>query len=1259
MKIIKSEQESTFLSIVENSPDFIMRYDRKLRHIYVNKAGIRILGGNEDQILGKTHRELGLFDQAQCDYWEEKLGNVFSSGISCQEQIEWNNNEGTLWFDSLLTPEADGQGNINSVLGVLRNITKYKLAEKKQSENEEMFMHFMEHSPIYVFFKDADIRSFLLSKNYEVMLGRPLDELLGKTMDDLFPSDLAKKMIADDKDILKKGVPAAIEEEFNGKYYTTIKFPILIKGEPLYLAGYTIDITDQKKAEKAVFVRETKLQSIFKAAPVGIGLVVNRVMMEVNDALCSMTGYARDELIGSSAKMIYPTIEEFEYVGDVKYGQISKYGIGSVETRLKCKDGKVIDVIVSSVPLDKKDNTKGVTFTVLDITSRKKAENELKESHRSVNTLISNLRGIVYRCRNDIDYTMEFLSEGTRELTGYSPKELLRNNKTSYGSIIHIDDRDFVWKKIQSAIEKRQHYQFIYRIITKSGEVRWVWEKGAGLYSQDGNLDFLEGFISDITDSKNIEEALKQSESKFRSIAENLSDLIFITDKEGIIKYISPASKMFGYKPEECIGKFFGEFLSSGEFEKAMPVFKNALNSINTDKNVTLLFKRSDGSTFFAELSGSTYKVGNEISGVIGLLRDITNKVTQDNELRKLSRVVEQSPTSILITDLEGNIEYVNPKLCKLTGFSNDELIGKTPRIFSSGEKSKKEYKALWDTINAGNDWKGEFHNVKKNGDLYWESAVISPIIGSTGELTHFLAIKEDITDKKVYEQRLIESEKRYYELFISNPLPTYVFDMDSLAFIEVNDATVNTYGYTRQEFASMTLTDIRLPEDIPELIESVRSLNNDGYYSTSMRHVKKDGTVFPVEINSFQLPEKDGRKSRLVMAADITERLRTAEAMKIAKEKAEASDKLKTTFLNNISHEVRTPLNGILGFAELIAQPDLSEEEKKDCHAMLLESSDRLLFTITNFMDISLIISGNVSVQNRYFVPANILRSIYNKYTLICSSRDLELLLDIPEKHKEFIINSDPDIFQKIITHLLYNAIKFTEDGSIKLGYIINDTSVDFFVKDTGIGIGKESINKVFDRFVKEDRGPMKLSEGSGLGLSIVKGMIDLLGGEIKVESEIDIGSTFYITLPFIKGIDLSAGPVISRKQQKSSSDKILILVAEDDETNFFYLNALLTNEIQATILHASNGREAVELFKVNPGIQLILMDIKMPVLDGFEATRQIKLINKDIPIIAVTAYAMLGDEERVLAAGCDGYLSKPISKHSLLDKITEFVKI
>jgi PAS domain S-box-containing protein len=999
---------------------------------------------------------------------------------------------------------------------------------------------------------------------------------------------------------------------------------------------------------------EEKIQSIFRAAPVGIGLVVKRVFIEVNDIFCKMTGYSRNELIGYSSEMIYPSKEEYELVGTEKYKQISSYGTGSVETKFKRKDGEIINILMSSAPLDNNDLLKGVTFTALDITSMKQNEDELKASLSLLNaSLESTADGILIADGKGgiIKWNQKFA-----EMWGL-PGELLKN-KDDNAAINHI------LGKLKEPEKFVEIVQLLYHNPEKTSFDKLEFRDGSVFerFSQPQKIDDkIVGRVwsfRDVTEQNKAEESLKLSEEKFRSIAENLTDVIFLTDTQGFLKYISPSCRIFGYSQDEFSDKHFGDFMVEGELEKALPLFNNALNSIEVSKSVLLSFKRKDGTTFFAELSGSVFIVNDEIKGVLGLLRDVSDKVKRESELRKLSRAVEQNPVSIVITNIAGIIEYANPKMCEVTGYNQSELIGRNPNVLSTHEKSREEYKALWETITSGNDWKGEFHNKKKNGELYWESATLSPIKNEKDEITHFLGIKEDITIKKALQESTKESEKRYRELFLNNPVPTYIFDETTLGFVEVNDATVEYYGYSREEFACMTLRDIRISEDIPSLHESVESLGEGVFHSVSMRHKKKDGTLFPVEITSHSLPVKNGRKTRLVLAVDITDRIMAEEQMNLAREKAEASDRLKTSFLNNISHEVRTPLNGILGFAEIMNQRGLSEEDKQESLALLHQSSDRLLNTITNYMDISLLTSGSMSNTNKEFSPYTVVKNIYENSKSLCTLKKIDLVLEVTEGDELTSLTSDQEIVKKILSHFIDNAIKFTEKGKVSLGYKIAGTELVFFVKDSGIGIDKESLSLIFEKFVKVEQSPFRISEGSGLGLSIAKGMSEMIGGKITVDSEPVNGSSFYLTLPLNaenRSFKDNSGAITWIKH----SNQYAILIAEDDETNFFYLNAILSKAYSSRILHARNGREAIDLFKVNLDIRMILMDIKMPDIDGLEATKQIKGMRPEIPVIAITAYAMSGDEERVLAAGCDGYLSKPLSKEKLLRKISEFVKV
>jgi PAS domain S-box-containing protein len=551
-----------------------------------------------------------------------------------------------------------------------------------------------------------------------------------------------------------------------------------------------------------------------------------------------------------------------------------------------------------------------------------------------------------------------------------------------------------------------------------------------------------------------------------------------------------------------------------------------------------------------------------------------------------------------------------------------------------------------------------EYQVKGKDGTLHSVEVMSSPYFKGN-EIVGFQGIARNITERKRAESALKASEEKYRGIFENVQDVYYETRLDG-TILEVSPSikilSKGYYGIDDLIGKSM-IGFYAEPKEREHVLSELQTKHAVTDFEITFKNA--DGSHVPCSVSAKLVFDAIGHPEKIIGSMhDITDAKNLTEALKLAKEKAETSDNLKTEFLNNISHEVRTPLNGILGFAEIISMHDLSEEDKNESIAMLFESSNRLLNTITNYMDISLIASGSLTVNKKDCVPAGILQRIYNNFETVCRNKHLDFILEINDQPENFVLNSDPEICQKIISHFIDNAIKFTEKGNVRFGFKLIPGNIEFCVKDTGIGINMDSYNTIFERFVKDSQHRYKISEGSGLGLSISLGMSEAIGGKIRLESKPGVGSCFFLTIP-INSREETISPDLPVKDTKNVGKGSLILVAEDDETNFYYLNALLTRETGASILHAANGREAIDLFKANRNISLILMDIKMPEIDGFEATRQIKLIDKNVHIIAITAYAMSGDEERIMSAGCDGYLSKPLNRKSLLEKVGQFIKI
>jgi PAS domain S-box-containing protein len=419
------------------------------------------------------------------------------------------------------------------------------------------------------------------------------------------------------------------------------------------------------------------------------------------------------------------------------------------------------------------------------------------------------------------------------------------------------------------------------------------------------------------------------------------------------------------------------------------------------------------------------------------------------------------------------------------------------------------------------------------------------------------------------------------------------------------------------------------------------------------------NGTYRYFEVYAFPLFEENGDVAQVIeMTKDITERKQAEEALLTAKEKAEESDRLKSAFLANMSHEIRTPMNGILGFANLLKEPDLTGNEQAEYIGIIEKSGKRMLNIINDIVDISKIEAGLMKLEIQESNVNEQIQYIYTFFKPEVEAKGMKLSINTPLPTNEAILKTDREKVYAILTNLVKNAIKYTEIGSIVFGYEKKDEYLEFYVKDTGIGIPADRQDAIFERFIQADIPNKWVQQGAGLGLSITKAYLEMLGGKIWVQSMVSVGSTFYFTLPY-SAVLTKDTPV----QQFVPSDKtdlfrkLKILIAEDDKVSEMLIEKTL-KIFGKEILKARTGVEAIEACKKNPDIDLVLMDIRMPEMGGYDATRQIRKFNKKVVIIAQTAHGLYGDREKVIEAGCNDYIAKPINKDELFAIIQKHFK-
>ena len=637
--------------------------------------------------------------------------------------------------------------------------------------------------------------------------------------------------------------------------------------------------------------------------------------------------------------------------------------------------------------------------------------------------------------------------------------------------------------------------------------------------------------------------------------------------------------------------------------------------------------------------------------------------VLQKSEER-YHRLVEQSPASIVITDPDGKIEYVNSKFIAVTGYSQKEILGRTPRILKSWKTSRETYKKLWQNITRGQEWRGEFYNRKKNGEFYWEAAHISPIKDDKGEITHYLGVKEDITDKKKIEIEL-EKSKLQFELAI-NGTNDGIWDWDiRTGSFFISKRWKEMLGYTDPELKNHfnTFTSLLYEEDLPGVSNYIdRYLKGEiEKYAIEFRMKHKNGSLIWILAKGEALRDEKGIPYRMAGShSDIHERKTAEEALHLAIQAANAANIAKSEFLANMSHEIRTPMNAILGFSQLLERDTSLSKTHLDYVHTINRSGEHLLNLLNDILDMSKIEANQMTLNKTSFNLHHLQADIKSMFQPRVDEKALYLILDYDETFPRHI-HSDERKIRQVLVNLVGNAIKFTKKGGVIIRVRAGNIPVPFDeskktasllveVEDSGGGIASEFRGSIFKVFQQSESG--KKAGGTGLGLAISKRFIKIMGGDLTVESEVNKGSIFRFHIP----IEIAIEPQQQRtgKNQRAISLKpgtgqIRVLIVDDDQINR-KLMAFLLAKVGFVFKEAENGREAMELFESwEP--HAILMDMQMPVLDGYEATQQIKKTEKGqgVPIIAVTASAFDDDRAQIMACGADNYLHKPFRADEL----------
>ncbi len=852
------------------------------------------------------------------------------------------------------------------------------------------------------------------------------------------------------------------------------------------------------------------------------------------------------------------------------------------------------------------------------------------------------------------------------EMSQYTRDELIGKNHRIVNSAYHPKSffRD-MWRTISSG--RVWHNEIRNRC--KDGSFYWVDATIVPFLNDSGRPEKYLGIRFDITARKEAEAALEKSREEFQSLVTRVPAVVYrcVCDEHWTMQFISDQIEtVSGYPASDFIDNAVRSFVSIIHPDDVQPVADGVNAAVAKQQPYALEYRvlHRDGSTrWVTEKGRGIYDDNGALLYLDGIIDDMTERVRFQDQLRKLSRAVEHSFATVIITDLDGTIEYVNPAFTRTTGYSAEEAIGKNPRILQSEKHPPEFYQQMWQTLAKGEVWHGEICNRKKNGELYWEHAAISPLPDEQGGITHYVAIKEDITKLKKDEQALRDSEEQFRTILNSIQAGVMVVDEQTRKVTDINPIALEMMGCEREDVVGEPCHYFVCPtgcNDCPEFDSSQGA-------STGERELKTaDGqrktvlqTAVPIILGQ--------RRCLLESFVDITELKRIQSELTQAMEQAEAASKAKSEFLASMSHELRTPLNGVIGMTELLMDSRLDPQQQQFVKACQT-SGKSLLALINDILDFSKIEAGRLELNPQNFDLEEMVTQTVEMMAPRATTKGLELTCRIESDFGERLVHGDDVRLRQVLINLIGNATKFTEMGQIVVNVKLCSNNDDhnlirFEVTDTGIGIPKDRQAQLFESFSQADSSTTRKYGGTGLGLSICRSLVNLMDGTIGVESTEGVGSTFWFEVPIEWSVKES-GDTSERTPIPDAPVSISapipharILLAEDNPVNQMFASEVLKRAgLDCDV--AADGRQVLDAVQ-SQHYDLILMDCQMPEMDGFEATGHIRAMEADgrlnhhIPILALTANAIKGDRERCLKAGMDGYLSKPIDPKILIDNI------
>lgn len=1026
-------------------------------------------------------------------------------------------------------------------------------------------------------------------------------------------------------------------------------------------------------AKNSAIAATEKYEELYDFAPSGyLTLSKQGVILEMNLKSAQMLERERSYLISKQFNSFIKeeSLNSFAgFLDEIFQGKTNIYCDVALEVENKNNLFLHLTGIIS-------DNTEYCRITATDISERKKAETELKKNLAKYKVLIDTLPVAV--SVSDKDGNIIESNEKASELLGLTREEHLKRKITGKDwRIIGTDGKEFPQEEfasVRALKEGRVVENAEMGILKSADETTWINVTAAPIPIEEAGVIIV---FSDITQRRQMQNALRENEERLRLALKATNDVVWDWDiMSDTQRWNEAGKKIFGWTEivdHTVNAQWWLDRIHPDDLERV----KNGFYLVVNDKSKNhwqeeYRFRKADGS--YAEVFDRAYLLRSK-SGkpmrMIGAMLDITERKNAEKKIKESE--IKFRTVADFTYDMEywqlpnGTLSYISPSCERITGYSKQDFISNPDLLKNSVhpedmDKFLEHFQSEKEAQTVLPEKEIIFRIIRKDSSIVWMEHICRAVFDDNNNYLGRRASNRDITERITYEMALIESELFANTIANSTPALLYLYDIEKQKNVWTNNAHKQFFKELNQDSNSMQFDDIVQfihPEDLSLVVAGENEMNDKlslSKFNTELRIKYRDSWKWMSHFVTVFKTDGNNKPLQLLGALfDIDEQKKTQQDLLFAKEKAEEADRLKSAFLANMSHEIRTPMNGILGFADLLKNPGLTGEMQNEYIKIIEKSGQRLLNIINNIVDISKIEAGLMNIDIKKSCINEQIIDVYNFFKPEAESRNLLLTCHNSLAAESAIIETDAEKLYAILTNLVKNALKYTKSGSIEFGYTVDmekaPKEIQFFVKDTGIGIPEERQAAIFERFIQADISDKMAYQGAGLGLAISKAYVEMLGGKMWVESKAGAGSVFFFTLPFKTIINSKPAfpkglePVLNEGMQK-----LKILIVEDDEVSEKLIDIIL-RKCSKEIIVVKNGADAVKASLENPDIDLILMDIQIPELDGYEATQQIREFNSRVVIIAQTAYGMAGEREKSLACGCNGYLAKPIKKSELFE--------